>query len=67
MTWEKHLEDSWFRKEDCAYAGKDHTKNNKTYICMYYDNAQNRGVEKTKFRTLQAAMTYVDLHCPLTT
>ena len=67
MGWKKHLEDSWFREDNSAYAGKDHTKNNKTFICIFYDEANDKDIEKTGFRTLKAAMKYVDEHCPLAT
>jgi len=60
MAWIEHLENSWYRKDDYCYAGKDHTKNNKTFICINgYDSE-----ERTGFKTLQAAMDYVDKNWP---
>jgi len=56
--WTKHDEDSWFR-EDITYAGKDHTKNNKTFIAL-----SNTGDEAKGFKTLQAAMDYADKTWP---
>ena len=56
MAWKQHIEASWFREEDYAYAGKDHSKNNKTFICINgYDSEEMSG-----FKTLQAAMDYAD-------
>ena len=63
MTWEKHLEDSWFRTCDFSYAGKDHSKANKTFICIYYDKIKGLDIEKCGFRTLFAAKNYVDKNC----
>ena len=54
MTWKQHIDDAYFR-DDMTYAGKDHNKNNKTFIAI-----SNLGDDKTGFRTLQAAMDYAD-------
>jgi len=59
MAWKQHIEASWFREEDYAYAGKDHNKNNKSFICM-----NGFGEEMSGFKTLQAAMDYVDKKWP---
>lgn len=64
MAWERHLENSWFRSGDFSYAGKDHTKNNKTFICIFHDETQGRDIEKGGFKTLLAAQKYVDENCP---
>lgn len=66
MAWEKHQEDSWFRTDDFSYAGKDHTKNNKTFICIFYDETQKQDIEKGGFKTLLSAKNYVDNKCLLT-
>jgi hypothetical protein len=64
LTWEKHLENSWFRSGDLSYAGKDHTKSNKTFICIFYDEIEGLDIEKGGFKTLLAAKNYVDINCP---
>ncbi len=56
MGWSKHLDDAWFRDVDQAYAGKDHSKNNKSYICILPPNDD----EYTGFKTLEAAMKFAD-------
>ena len=55
MAWKQHIGDSWFR-EDYSYAGKDHTKNNKSFICINSLDSET----KTGFKTLQDAKDYAD-------
>jgi len=59
MSWIKHCEDSYYRFSDSAYAGKDHTKNDKTFICI-----SSLGEEKRFFKTVDDAMQYVDIMWP---
>lgn len=63
--WKKHLESSWFRDCDQAYAGKDHSKKDQTFWCSYYDESIKGEVEKSGFKTLESAKKYVDDNCPL--
>ena len=52
-------EKSFFRS-DMVYAGKDHTKNNKTFIAL-----SSTGFNELKnFRTIQAAMNAADKKWP---
>ena len=52
--WTKHLDDAYFN-DACCYAGKDHTKNNKSYICT-----DEYGVIHKPFKTIESAMKYAD-------
>lgn len=56
QEWQQHIDKSWFRR-DMAYAGKDHTKNNKTFICI---NPVDCADVKTGFKTVESAMNYAD-------
>ncbi|MEO0442813.1 MAG: hypothetical protein AAFZ92_03605 [Pseudomonadota bacterium] len=56
--WTRHCENTYYR-HDTVYAGKDHTKNNKTFICI-----SNESEERTGFKTLMSAMKYADTHWP---
>jgi len=60
MAWKQHIDDSWFRTEDYTYAGKDHTKNNKTFICI-----SEFGEEVGRFKTLESAKNYADENWPI--
>ena len=50
MKWKENIKDSWFYGAS-IYAGKDHTKSNKTFICLN----MNENEERTGFKTLEAA------------
>lgn len=63
--WNKHLEKAYFRK-DMAYAGKDHAKNNKTFIATApFLESDGTIPELRGFKTIQAAMDTVDKTWPL--
>lgn len=56
--WKKHIKYSYFR-EDLAYAGKDFTKNNKTFIALAED------IELRGFKSIKAAQKAADKKWPL--
>lgn len=58
--WHEHLANAWFRS-DHVYAGKDHTKENKTFIVL-----DKWGEEaKSRLPSLDAAIKWADKHLPL--
>lgn len=60
MSWTKHDDYCYFRS-DMAYAGKDHTKDNKTFICYPPTGCDG----KDRFSSIKKAMEYVDRKWPL--
>lgn len=63
--WHMHLIDSYFRR-DMAYAGTDHTKNNKTFIAIApYLEVDGTVPMLTGFKTIQAAMNAADKCWPM--
>jgi len=58
--WKKFKENAFFRS-DGAYAGKDHTKRNKTFICLApYLDPDGTIIEYRGFKTIEAAMKKAD-------
>lgn len=58
--WRKYIENAYFR-EDFAYAGKDHTRNDKTFIII---NPITLGMKKG-FKTIKSAIKAADKKWPL--
>lgn len=58
-NWKKETETAYFR-EDGAYAGKDHTKNLKTFIAFAPFISDTENFELRGFKSIESAIKTVD-------